>query len=524
MENSKKGEEPTGVRDVSLGAIEALMQGGDAQVIFDLLISNARQLAATGQGQQLIKMAPYMGDQSESGLAIRRGFVMLGHLVDLDFETAEALANQLLEEEKNNPVYDFLEKITNYAFAASAFARGDLPKTLQSIDDALSAPLITSDLGDADKINLIRLRSSVLMLQSDDSALEIQLKNATKIADASDQGDYGIHLMAIKAMSFHQKGEFLKAAELAKSVITSSEVYGYTGVTSAMDCKLILARCILAFGKLDQAIEQLEELKVEAEKSKIYTWYVTAESMIVRILTESTRIREALDRSMNLRLYISKFPKQYDLSWMVDVGELYIRFRLNELTRAKEIAARTPKIYYVNQIIEAMEATKGKQLTKDQVMQLGEDSPRKKLWKYLHLSEFPATKEFSPKECMKIALEVGELTGSRDIFMRQGNHHHNLIFQIANEEPSLFLEELSRDCIKRIKLRNESQLANEESLTSRELQVLKHLATGKSINQIGAELHISQNTMKTHLRNIYRKMAVDGRKSAVIKAQENFLI
>jgi ATP/maltotriose-dependent transcriptional regulator MalT len=30
--------------------------------------------------------------------------------------------------------------------------------------------------------------------------------------------------------------------------------------------------------------------------------------------------------------------------------------------------------------------------------------------------------------------------------------------------------------------------------------------------------------MKTHLRNIYRKMAVDGRKSAVIKAQENFLI
>jgi ATP/maltotriose-dependent transcriptional regulator MalT len=99
-----------------------------------------------------------------------------------------------------------------------------------------------------------------------------------------------------------------------------------------------------------------------------------------------------------------------------------------------------------------------------------------------------------------------------------------LIFQIANEEPSLFLEELSRDCIKRIKLRNESQLANEESLTSRELQVLKHLATGKSINQIGAELHISQNTMKTHLRNIYRKMAVDGRKSAVIKAQENFLI
>jgi ATP/maltotriose-dependent transcriptional regulator MalT len=524
MEKSKKGEEPTGVRDISLGALEALMQGADAQVIFDLLVSNARQLAATGQGQQLIKMAPYMGDESESGLAIRRGFVMLGHLVDLDFDTAEALANQLYEEEKKNPVYDFLEKITNYVFAASAFARGDLTKTLQSIDGALNAPIITSDLGDADKINLIRLRSSVLMLQSDDSALEVQLEGATKIADESNQGDYGIHLMAIKAMLFHEKGEFIKAAELAKSVITSSEVYGYTGVTSAMDCKWVLARCTISFGKIDQAIELLEELKTEAEKSKIYTWYVTAESMILRILTELTRIREALDRSISLRNYITKFPKQYDLSWMADVGELYIRYRLNDLNRAKEIAARTPRIYYVNQIIEAMEAAKGKEFTKEQVMQLSEDSPRKKLWKYLYLSEFPTSKDFSPKQCMRIALEVGELTGARDIFMRQGNHHHNLIFQIANEEPSLFLEELSRDCLKRIKLRNESQLENEESLTSRELQVLKHLATGKSINLIGAELHISQNTMKTHLRNIYRKMGVDGRKTAVLKAQESFLI
>jgi DNA-binding NarL/FixJ family response regulator len=125
---------------------------------------------------------------------------------------------------------------------------------------------------------------------------------------------------------------------------------------------------------------------------------------------------------------------------------------------------------------------------------------------------------------MKVALEIGEKTGARDIFLRQGNNHQNLIFQIAREEPSLFLEELSRDFLKRVKLRNQSQFEGEETLTSREIQVLKQLATGKAINQIGKELHISQNTMKTHLRNIYRKLQVDGRKSAVIKGQDNFLI
>jgi ATP/maltotriose-dependent transcriptional regulator MalT len=75
-----------------------------------------------------------------------------------------------------------------------------------------------------------------------------------------------------------------------------------------------------------------------------------------------------------------------------------------------------------------------------------------------------------------------------------------------------------------VNLRNHSQSNNQTALTSRELQVLKHLATGKAINQIGKELHISQNTMKTHLRNIYQKMQVDGRKSAVVKGQESFLI
>jgi ATP/maltotriose-dependent transcriptional regulator MalT len=125
---------------------------------------------------------------------------------------------------------------------------------------------------------------------------------------------------------------------------------------------------------------------------------------------------------------------------------------------------------------------------------------------------------------MKTALEIGEKTGARDIFIRQSDGHYNLIFQLGRDEPSNFLEELSRDCLKRVNLRNHSQSNSQAALTSRELQVLKHLATGKAINQIGKELHISQNTMKTHLRNIYQKMQVDGRKSAVIKGQESFLI
>ena len=61
-------------------------------------------------------------------------------------------------------------------------------------------------------------------------------------------------------------------------------------------------------------------------------------------------------------------------------------------------------------------------------------------------------------------------------------------------------------------------------MTTRELEILKHLTTGVSVSAIAKQLHISQNTMKTHLRNVYRKLAVDGRHTAVEKAKKLLLI
>jgi len=50
------------------------------------------------------------------------------------------------------------------------------------------------------------------------------------------------------------------------------------------------------------------------------------------------------------------------------------------------------------------------------------------------------------------------------------------------------------------------------------------LTTGNPISAIAKTLHISQNTMKTHLRNTYRKLEADGRHSAVEKAKKLLLI
>lgn len=52
-------------------------------------------------------------------------------------------------------------------------------------------------------------------------------------------------------------------------------------------------------------------------------------------------------------------------------------------------------------------------------------------------------------------------------------------------------------------------------LTQRELQVLTGMAGGKSNAQIGRELFLSEDTIKTHARRLFRKLEVGDRAQAV---------
>jgi LuxR family maltose regulon positive regulatory protein len=59
-----------------------------------------------------------------------------------------------------------------------------------------------------------------------------------------------------------------------------------------------------------------------------------------------------------------------------------------------------------------------------------------------------------------------------------------------------------------------------EPLSERELEVLALLADGLTYQQIAQALFISLNTVKTHLKNVYSKLAVHDRQEAVAEARE----
>jgi DNA-binding NarL/FixJ family response regulator len=57
-------------------------------------------------------------------------------------------------------------------------------------------------------------------------------------------------------------------------------------------------------------------------------------------------------------------------------------------------------------------------------------------------------------------------------------------------------------------------------LTSREAEVLRLMARGRTYAQIGEDLGVSLHTVTTHIRNTYRKLGVRSGAAAVMRAVE----
>jgi two-component system, NarL family, nitrate/nitrite response regulator NarL len=66
--------------------------------------------------------------------------------------------------------------------------------------------------------------------------------------------------------------------------------------------------------------------------------------------------------------------------------------------------------------------------------------------------------------------------------------------------------------------------ADEFELTSREREILERVATGRSNKQIAREFWLSEQTVKYHLTNVYRKLGVGSRTEAARFAYDHSLV
>jgi two-component system, NarL family, nitrate/nitrite response regulator NarL len=73
-------------------------------------------------------------------------------------------------------------------------------------------------------------------------------------------------------------------------------------------------------------------------------------------------------------------------------------------------------------------------------------------------------------------------------------------------------------------IRNRMGPTNELTLSEREVEILRCMAKGLTIQEAAKQLFISENTVKTHMRHILTKLEVSNRAEAVAKALQTGLI
>ena len=73
-------------------------------------------------------------------------------------------------------------------------------------------------------------------------------------------------------------------------------------------------------------------------------------------------------------------------------------------------------------------------------------------------------------------------------------------------------------------MHNLPQHSTSVSLTPREMEVLEWMATPSTYRQIAAQLNVSEETIRTHSKNILEKMKQPNRAQAVLAAMRLGLI
>jgi ATP/maltotriose-dependent transcriptional regulator MalT len=506
-----------------LAALDHILKVGNIDQITEILRTSIRDMAAIGRGDQIIRWAHFGADESQTGVLIRKTIEALGHLVNLDFERAEGVAAELNYVAAQDVQAEFVAQLAAMILSHVHFARGDFERARLLIGSALEKDYGVAGIENVDKIALLRLQADIGYIYDDAELVASSLRRAKEFQDGNNQVITGYHIGCITAMSLWCEGRFFEAAEFAAIAIAQAESNGYSGITAPFDALLVLSRCQLELSRLEKAIETSNVIEQKAEAAQIWPWYFMGIGTRTRIKITQGRINHVVDEIAVQREKHKQLQTPNQLGWIIDVTDVFLRFVLNDWKRADELLQRMPKIEMVRQIDMNLKFEAEPKRIHALVAQLPETTPREQVNKILYLATINIDQENVALNYLRTALDLGAEVGFHEYFVRQ-NRLYPIMVKAAAAKPTIFIESVVHEMSERIKNSNSDTGSLEEKLTNRELEILKHLTTGNPISAIAKQLHISQNTMKTHLRNVYRKLDVDGRHTAVEKARKLLLI
>lgn len=149
----------------------------------------------------------------------------------------------------------------------------------------------------------------------------------------------------------------------------------------------------------------------------------------------------------------------------------------------------------------------------------GDDEPAARLEHELWLAITDAESGDHRRALPRAAAVVEAASAERHVrlFLDAGPPAERLLRSLAHRAPSRYLRHVVRSAPASV---GTWGVRDAVELSDRELEVVRHLPSPMSSTEIAAQLFISLNTLKTHLRAVYRKLGAKGRREAIERAEE----
>lgn len=448
---------------------------------------------------------------------------LMAYLVECDFVGAEAKLDTVKYKFKGTADENYVDAATTLAQCHIHFAYGRFKELENTAENFLVENSKLPSVEQGELLDILRILAQKHLILDEFEALEKAYQTMLDYKVDSQSSNLLYLINSVSAMVLMSQGEFIKAYEVANKNIAIAKQNNYTGLMAPIDSLYVMAKFHLAGARNKEALAIFEEVKNLAESNSQWPWYFMADGYLSREYALNNQMAEALAIVRDEREKLANMNFRHELNFIPDVNELYCRHMIRDIERIETLLTRVPNLIMVQQIRALSEEWRGVDLL-SWIEKLPDRTAREKIYKQVALSEYYKDKESVAVDYMIEALRIAESSGQVEFILRQFRLFDVILKAIA-KRPTVFLEYMSGRITERIEI-NESKRSRglPVPLTNRELEVVKHLATGKPISSIGGSLHVSMNTMKTHLRNIYKKLEVDGREKAVEKAKELFLI
>jgi ATP/maltotriose-dependent transcriptional regulator MalT len=488
-----------------------------------LFRAGARIYAITGRGNDLLRWAKYAGDESVEGQLQRQTVEIGGHLANLSFEKAVALNESMRLQSRGTALEGFIDRFAALIDVAINFSIGQFKDFEATAETAFMDDAFAGDVDYTDALFVLRRLAGYYFVLDDVEKLEEIDQKAKEILARNFSQIGHVHQLAVRALCAYQQSYYQDAFESSRMALSLSNALGMASFQAPLDIKYILARCHYEFTDLESSYEIFYDVRESSARNQQWVWHCATVSFVSVTLAQRGDELGSAQMLRDARERISLIHSKNQLHSILDRGELIMQLISGDLEKMKllfltALPGRTTEL-----ISLYIRRAEGKKWNPSDEADLPERTPRQRIYKYLSqtVHAYEIDEELAITYLTQ-ALKIGAEVGAKAVFIRQ-MELYALFHKVAVRTPTFYNEEISRKVAERMQ-EIDSTKGVKAALTKREIEIVRHLDSGKPITSIGAALHISHNTMKTHLKNVYRKLGADGRDQAVEKAKALGLI